>query len=119
MFSQACVENSVQGGGACMAGGMHGRGVCVVGGGACVAGGMHDRGYARQEGGHAWQGVCMGGMHDRGACIGGRGMCGRRDGHCSGRYATYWDAFLFKLRLVAEQQSGFPWSPIIHSLTKI
>ena len=23
------------------------------------------------------------------------GMCGRRDGHCSGQYASYWNAFLF------------------------
>ena len=47
-----------------MAGGMHGRGACVAGG-------------------HAWQGVCMlGGMH------------GKRDCHCSGRYASYWNAFL-------------------------
>ena len=42
---------------------MCGRGVCVVG--ACVAGGMHGRG-------HAWQG----GMHGRGACVAG-GMHGR------------------------------------------
>ena len=55
MFSQACVKNSVHGGGgsmghvwrgACVAGGMgmHGRGVClaggVCGGGACIAGEM-------------------------------------------------------------------------------
>ena len=34
--------------------------------------------------GGVWQGVCMeGGMH------------GRRDGHCSGQYASYWNAFLF------------------------
>ena len=47
MFSEACVKNSVHGGGAymagghvwrgaCMVGGMHGRGACVVG--ACMAG---------------------------------------------------------------------------------
>ena len=34
MFSQACVKNSVQGG-ACVAGGMHGKGGACVG---CVAG---------------------------------------------------------------------------------
>ena len=50
---------------------------------------MHDRGHAWQgvcmaEGGHAWQGgMCGGGMH------------GRRDGHWSGRYASYWNAFFF------------------------
>ena len=62
-----------------MVGGVHGR-VCVLGG-ACMAGVMHDRG------------VCMAeGMH-------GRGMHARKDGHCSGRYASYWNAFLFKLML--------------------
>ena len=30
-----------------------------------------------------------GGMHGQG------GVCGRRDGHCSGRYTSYWNAFLF------------------------
>ena len=70
-----------------MAGGVHGRG------------GMHGRG-ACMAGGHVWQGACMAG-----------GMCGR--GHAwhthtphqilrdtvirsmSGRYASYWNAFLF------------------------
>ena len=41
-----------------MAGGVYGRGACVVGGmhgrGACVVGGMHGRG-ACMAGGHAWQ----------------------------------------------------------------
>ena len=42
--------------------------------------------------GHAWQGVCVcvvGVMHGKG------GVRGRRDGHCSGRYASHWNAFLF------------------------
>ena len=54
--------------GACMAGGMHGRGLCGKGyaWGACVAGGgIHDRG-------HVWQG----GMHGRG-CAWQGDMCGR------------------------------------------
>ena len=56
-------------GGACVAGGcMHGWG-----GWACVAGGVHG-------GGHAWQG----------------GVRGMRNGHCSGRYASYWNAFLLQ-----------------------
>ena len=51
--------------------------------GACVAGG------------HAWQGACVA----EGACMAGgvRGkgaVHGRRDGHCSGQYASYWNAFL-------------------------
>ena len=69
-----------------MARGLHGRGgACMVGGGACMVGE-----------GHAWLGVCMAeGM------LGGRGLCGsggvrvRRHGYCSGRYASYWNAFLY------------------------
>ena len=34
-----------------------------------------------------------GGMHGEGMC----GMSGRRDGHCSGRYASYFNALLFFL----------------------
>ena len=55
--------------------------------------------------GHAWQGACMvGGMHSSGACMAGEvcmagGVHGRRDSHCSGRYAPYWNAFLFKISL--------------------
>ena len=48
---------------------------------------------------HAWQGACVVGR------IGGVGHAsrwgvyvhGRKDGHCSRRYASYWNAFLFKL----------------------
>ena len=58
------------------------------------------------QGGHAWQGV-VGGMRGRGACMAGGtcmaggcawqgAMCGRRNGHCSGRYASYWNAFLLE-----------------------
>ena len=40
-------------------------------------------------------------MHGRGTCVergvhGMGGMRGRRDGHCSGRYASYWNAFLLQ-----------------------
>ena len=82
--------------GACMV-----KGTCVIG--SMHGRGMHDRGHAWQ--GHAWQGafvvgVCMaGGMHgswgvcDRG-CAWQRRVHGRRDGHCSGWYASYWNAFL-------------------------
>ena len=67
-------------------GGMHGKGMCMAWGvhgrEACVVGGMRGRG-ACMAGGHVWQGdVC------------GRGVYGRRDGHCSGRYISYWNAFL-------------------------
>ena len=36
-------------------------------------------------GGHVSQGV---------ACVAGGSMHGSRDGHCSGQYASYWNAFL-------------------------
>ena len=92
MFSQASVILSTWGvghawpagvGGAyvwqgvCVAGGMHGRGGCMAGvhGGGCVARGRALRG---------------------GACVA-WGMLGRRDGHCSGQYASYWNAFLSKI----------------------
>ena len=40
--------------------------------------------------GHTWQvGVCC-----REACVAG-GVHGRRDGHCSGQNASYWNVFLF------------------------
>ena len=77
MFSQTSVILSTgRGGGACATGGM-----CVVRGhswqgGACVTVGMN--GGACVAGGCAWQGVCL----MRGV------MCDRRDGHCSGRYAS-------------------------------
>ena len=66
-------------GGACVVkGGMCGKGVCMA------KGGMHDKG-ACMVGECAWWGACMAG-----------GVCGRRDGHCNGRYTSYWNAFLLK-----------------------
>ena len=67
------------------------RGMCDRGhvwwggmcGGVCMVGGMHG-------GGHVWQWVCVaGGMH-------GRGVRGRyyEIQSMSGRYASYWNAFL-------------------------
>ena len=73
-----------------MGGSMHGRGMC--GRGACVAGACMV-GVAFMAGRHAWWGVCVAGRGD----MHGRGMRGRRDGHCSGRYASYLNAFLFVL----------------------
>ena len=69
-------------GGACMAGGVHSRGD--------VAGGMHDIGGC-VAGGHVWLG---GGMH------------GRRDDHCSGWYASYWNAFLLYMFVIYIQSSS-------------
>ena len=59
---------------------------------------MCDRGHAWQ--GDVRQGMCTGDMHggdawQEGVCMVG-GMRGRRDGHCSGRYASYWNAFLLQ-----------------------
>ena len=74
--------------GACVARGIRGRGVCVVGA-ACVVGGHV------WQGGMCGRGACVaGGMCGRGACMPG-GVRGRTDGHCSGRYASYWNAFLW------------------------
>ena len=65
--------------GACMAeGGMCGRG--HVWQGSCVAGGMHGRGVCMVVvGGHAWQGACMvGSTCMTGACVVVGGVHGRR-----------------------------------------
>ena len=89
-------------------GGMHGKGECMVEGGICsrgmcMAGGvwqgvcMARRVYGRE--GCAWQGrVCMAGrvVHGTGHVWQGC-MQGRRDGHCSLWYASYWNAFLLSL----------------------
>ena len=71
----------------CGGGGIHGRG---------VAGGIHGRVCVAE--GHAWQGACVAG----GMCGRGGGMHGRRDSHCSGRYASYWNAFLFQKHIASE-----------------
>ena len=99
IFSEACVKNSVHGGG--MGGVRHGGGGCVW------QGGMYGRGGAWQ-GGRAWQGhAWQGGMHSMGLCMAGGSVHG--GGHAwqggvrgryyeirsmSGRYASYWNAFL-------------------------
>ena len=65
------------------------RGACMVKG-ECV----WQRGHA------LWRGACMvkAGGHAwwREACVVKGCVCGRTDGHCSGQYASYWNAFLFK-----------------------
>ena len=85
--------------------------------GVCGEGGMHSKR------GHAWQ---------RGAYSAG-GMRGRRDGQCSGRYASYWNAFLLNVECdagdgysyvgrVSKTNTGLPcqaWSsqtPHTHSI---
>ena len=92
-ISEACVKNAVHSG-ECVwqGGGVHGMGVCIVGdmrgrgcawqGGACMVGGACVTGGHVWQGGHAWQGGVRGRYYEI------RSM--------SGRYATYWNAFLFK-----------------------
>ena len=75
--------------------------MCMAGGGMC------DRGMC-MVGGHAWWGGCMAG----GACMGGHAWQGGvthtppgryyRYGirSMSGRYASYWNAFLFIIGLL-------------------
>ena len=106
VWQGACMAGGHVWQGACIMGGMHGRG-CVCGEGACVAGGMCAWwGGACMTGGHVWWDVCMAGegvMHGRG-----RGHAWQGGVHgryykirsMSGRYASYWNAFLFKSRKV-------------------
>ena len=114
-------------------GGMCGRGACVAGGhawqggyawqGECAwQGGMHGRGSVHDRGtcmagGHVWQGACMAG----GAYVAG-GECMAEvvsmAGHAhtpgryyeilsmSGRYASYWNAFLLLCLNFSSKLSG-------------
>ena len=70
--------------------------VCLQG--ACVA-----RRRCAWQGEHVWWGACMvEGMYGKEVCMAGGcawqgGVRDSRDGHCSGRYASYWKTFLFKI----------------------
>ena len=57
----------------------------MVKGGACVV-----KGGVRGKRGCVWRGV-----HTWRRDVHGRGMRGRIGGHCSGRYASYWNASLY------------------------
>ena len=86
--------------GACMAGGMHGRGMCD-------RGGMHGRRHTWQVGGmhnrgHVWQGACMAGGCAWQGCV-----AGGQIRSMSGRYASYWNAFLFMARAGANVHGVF------------
>ena len=63
-------------------------------------GGRHAWGAVR-----GWGHARQRGVHDRGQACGERGegvgLHGRRDGHCSGWYASYWNAFLFPIEFFA------------------
>ena len=85
--------------------GMHGRGCvwqgeCMAGGtvwqGACVAKRHAWQGGMCGSRGNAWQGVCMAGACVAGGLHDGGGIHGRRYGHCSRWYASYWNVFLLK-----------------------
>ena len=89
IFLVAHVKNSVHGGRGHVwrGGGRALRGLYMVG--VCMVGGMHGGG-SMHGGGNAWWGACM--------------LCmppGRYYGHgirsMSGRYASYWNAFLFPI----------------------
>ena len=54
----------MHGKGACMVGGMHGRGDMHSRGDMHGKGGMHGGGTYMARGGHAWQEVCMAGGHE-------------------------------------------------------
>ena len=112
MFSQACVKNSVHGGGfsvpACTTGHMT-RGFCPWG--FCPEGGLCRGGLCLGD-------LCPGGLCPGGSLSSGRGVSVQGGGWCprglclgvsvqgvsvretpytvtSGRYASYWNAFLF------------------------
>ena len=104
---RACMGRGMdEQGWACMAGGMCRRGHVWQGGmhgrGCAWQGGMHGRGHVWQGGvcdrGHVWWGVCMAGAYVAGGHAWQGGIHGRRDEHCSGWYASYWNAFLFQYR---------------------
>ena len=118
IFSEACVKDSVREGGAIPA--------CIAGGiPACLAVGLggvwypsmpcrfpvpHQRGKLRG----IWQGGCLllgvwgicllWGVPDPGGLLlGGGGVEASSDGYCCGRYASYWNAFLFCLIILSIQ----------------
>ena len=113
-------------GGLCGKGGMHGEGgICGKWGhawqrGACVAkGGMHGgwgglcgQGVCMVEG--VWQVACMArGCAWQGGCMAG-GMHCRRDGHCSGWYTSYWNAFLCDIVLSSSlTKDADPLAPVM------
>ena len=114
IFSEACVKNSVQGGcaiPACIAGGIP---ACLAAGGctipACLAAGGSAPGGCLVWGVPGLRGCLVrGGAWSGGVCL--RGCLVEkpprsrppgtehppRDGYCCGRYASYWNAFLYSI----------------------
>ena len=77
-------------------GGGPGPGGCLVPGGACLGGGAWSRGV------WSWEGLlpgvvpAQGGACDRGCLLWGVSDGDPPDCYCCGRYASYWNAFLFE-----------------------
>ena len=107
MFLQVCVilfMVDVRGcGGACMVmGGVHGcAGACVVAGGHAWLQGVVVGGMCVCGGGMCGRKKALGEVHGWGACVAAGGACVGHDEirSMSGRYASYWNAFLFLLKL--------------------
>ena len=102
----ACVVGDMRGRGACMAGGMRGMGGVHGRGEACMAGGCACQGGHNWQGGHVWQGS-MHAMHPP------HTHTMRYVRSMRGRYASYWNAFLFilyfKLKWCFLQQVEIVW----------
>ena len=97
------VRGCSQGGHACLGGSMCGKGGCAWHRGVCMAKGVCV-GHAWQRGCAWWRGACVakGGVHgEGGACVVKGGMHGMHPPtiygqSLCGRYASYWNAYLFK-----------------------
>ena len=98
VFTPVCQSFCSQGVGACVAGGVHGRGHMWQGD-MCGRGAMCGRG-------HVWQGchVWWGAMCGRGcACPPPPTHTTRYGWSMRERYASYWNAFLFSMALISGQ----------------
>ena len=109
VFTNVCL--STGGGGACVAGGHAWLGWACEAWLACMAVGCalprHVWQVACVARGHAWLEACMAwGMHGQWGMCGG-GVRGRRDGHCSGRYAFHWNASFLKKTSGPDQNTLF------------
>ena len=91
MFLHLSVSHSVHGGCACSRGGTCSWGVPALGS-LPAPGGCLLRGRVPAPG----EGVCSGGCLLQGGCL----VETPRDGYCCGRYASYWNAFLFSTKFL-------------------
>ena len=113
MFSQACAKNSVHRVGGCLPLGL--RGCLPLGPGGCLP--MGPGGYTPP--GRQPQVNNPLGRHPPNQTI----SLGRhpppRDGHCSGRYASYWNVFLLKICSVIVRVEPVQLQPKLQILRKI